>query len=356
MFSIVAKKYPYVAGIDTHAKKHACVLINNLGEQIWSGECRGIQKDFYHLLLTVKRRVAGSKVLFAIEGTSSYGELLTKYLMDSGEDVCEVKPPTQKSRGGVGKSDLIDAEMAARSVLYIPTDRLIQPRVGDLRKTLRIICAARTIMAKQHTMDKNALNALMRSNDVGVDMRCALTVHKIRGIAKKITTEDMLDNGSVAERVARIEAERLANSIINNENLLYANKKELTRYIQMVAPSLLLLPGVGPVSAAVIICAYSHKGRFRSAAAFASLGGVAPIPASSGNVVRHRINHHGDRVLNNALDVIARTNMRQDEETQLYIKKRMERGSSLRETRRALKRYTARRVYKLLESLNLGVD
>ncbi|MFI7744946.1 transposase [Kocuria rhizosphaericola] len=66
-------------------------------------------------------------------------------------------------------------------------------------------------------------------------------------------------------------------------------------------------PGIGPVTAAIIVCAYSHHGRIRSGAAFAALAGVAPRPASSGNTTRHRLNRSGDRQLNRAFETIVRT-------------------------------------------------
>lgn len=78
-------------------------------------------------------------------------------------------------------------------------------------------------------------------------------------------------------------------------------------------------PGVGPVTAAIIICAYSHHGHIRSEAAFAALGGVAPRPASSGNTTRHRLNRSGDRQLNRAFDVIVRTRMSFDPDTKDYV-------------------------------------
>ncbi len=76
------------------------------------------------------------------------------------------------------------------------------------------------------------------------------------------------------------------------------------------ARDLLEQPGIGPVTAAVALAAWSHPGRVRSEAAFASLAGVNPIPASSGNTVRHRINRGGDRPLNRALHMAVVTRMR----------------------------------------------
>ena len=109
--------------------------------------------------------------------------------------------------------------------------------------------------------------------------------------------------------------------------------------------------GVGAVTAAVVLTAWSHPGRVRSEAAFASLAGVNPLPASSGNTVRHRLNRSGDRRLNRALHTITMTWMTHDPGTRGYVAKRTQEGRSYREIRRSLKRYIARILYRHLNTL-----
>lgn len=123
---------------------------------------------------------------------------------------------------------------------------------------------------------------------------------------------------------------------------------ELVR--QSPARLLLAQPGNGPITAAVALTAWSHLGRIRSEAAFASLAGVNPIPASSGNTVRHRINRGGDRRLNRALHMAIVTRMRMDAATRAYVERRTAEGRTLREIRCCLKRYLARQVYRHLNT------
>lgn len=99
-----------------------------------------------------------------------------------------------------------------------------------------------------------------------------------------------------------------------------------------------------------LLVAWSHAGRLRSEAAFASLAGVAPIPASSGQVTRHRLNRGGDRQLNRALHVVVLSRLQHHAETKAYMQRRITEGKSYREVRRCLKRFVARRLFKLLES------
>jgi transposase len=125
---------------------------------------------------------------------------------------------------------------------------------------------------------------------------------------------------------------------------------ELRPVLEALCPRLLAEPGVGTISAAELINAWSHPGRIRSEAAFAMLAGAAPIPASSGQTVRHRLNRSGDRQLNRALHTITMSRLRHDPRTHAYAQKRREEGKTPREIRRCLKRYVARQLFRLLEA------
>jgi transposase len=126
-------------------------------------------------------------------------------------------------------------------------------------------------------------------------------------------------------------------------------RAELERLVAAVAPWLLELPGVGPISAAQVLVSWSHAGRLRSEAAFAMLAGAAPIEASSGRVVRHRLNRGGDRQLNRALHTIVLARLRDDPSSRAYSARRRSQGKSTREIRRCLKRAVTRQLFKLLE-------
>jgi transposase len=110
--------------------------------------------------------------------------------------------------------------------------------------------------------------------------------------------------------------------------------------------------GIGPVTAAVAYTTWSHAGRVRSEAAFAALAGVNPIPASSENTNRHRLNHGGDRRLNHALHMAVITRMTHDPDTRAYIEPRRAEGHTTKQIRRSLKRYLARHLYRTPESLH----
>lgn len=351
MFAIVAEKYQYIVGVDTHAQKHVATIVNNHGVVLASREIRVTGSQMNGFLSWVRKVTDNAEaVLLAVEGTSSYGETLTQLALASGFVVAEVKPPKTKSRGGDGKTDHIDAELAALGVLRLPVDKLIVPRSGTQRKSLRILLASRRSMVMRRTAEKQMLIALLRGCDLGVDARKALTSKQYGEIAKWKTGA----GDDQEQAIARFEAKRLATSITESGVVLERNEVQLAALVKTMAPSLLDLPGLGPVTAAQVLCSYSHKGRVHSAAAFAALAGTTPIPASSGNVTRHRLNRFGDRALNGAIHTVALSRMLHDDITKAYVAKRTANGQSMREIRRSLKRYIARSLYKQLETYNIG--
>ncbi|MFJ6074031.1 transposase [Streptomyces sp. NPDC093065] len=129
-------------------------------------------------------------------------------------------------------------------------------------------------------------------------------------------------------------------------------EKELLQLVGKQAPELLEMLGVGAITAAQILVSWSHPGRFRSEAAFASFAGVAPIPASPGLTNKHRLNRGGDRQLNRAMHTITLTRMRPDPTTKTYIARRISQDKSSRDAQRCLKRNVCRQIFKILERRN----
>ena len=138
---------------------------------------------------------------------------------------------------------------------------------------------------------------------------------------------------------------RRINEITREQNELFA---ELTVLIQAHAPQLLEQPSIGTVTAAVIIGRTAGAKRFRSEACFARHAGTAPIPASSGNTIRHRLHRGGDRQLNRAIHIIALGRMAWDPETRAYIQRKQSEGKTKLEAIRCLKRHIARQIWHLL--------
>lgn len=344
---LVAEQFDHVVGVDTHARSHTyCVIECRTGAVVDTATFPTSHAGLARAIRWVRRRGDG-ELLAAVEGTSSYGASVATMFAEDGIEVSEVRPAARATQAATGKSDTIDAEAAARSVLGIEVARLARPRCRGDRSALRVLLAARRLMDQQRTANRNALNALVRTTDLDVDARRPLTNAQLRTIAAwRIGRHD----ASTPTGVARREARRLATTVLDQTRLLAENHRQLDELVNEAAPGLQDQPGLGPVTAAIIVCAYSHKGRVRSEAAFAALGGVAPLPASSGNTTRHRLSRSGDRQLNRALDIVVRTRMSRDLETQAYVARRRSEGRTNREIRRCLKRYVARTIYRQLEA------
>ena len=125
--------------------------------------------------------------------------------------------------------------------------------------------------------------------------------------------------------------------------------EQLDRLVGEAAPELIAVESVGTDTAAsLLIAAGDNPQRLRSEAAFAHLCRVAPIPASSGKVARHRLNRRGNRDANRALYAIAFGRMRRDRRTRDYVARRTVEGKSKKEIIRCLKRYIARELYRVL--------
>jgi len=229
----------------------------------------------------------------------------------------------------------------------LPETQLRQPRADDgVRAAVRVLLASRDHMSTERTATINALTSLLRVSDLGIDARHPLTAAQITTITGWRTR-----NEELALATARWEATRLAKRVSTLDEELKQITKRITDLLrQSPAHALLEQPGIGPVTAALALTAWSHLGRIRSEAAFASLAGVSPIPASSGNTVRHRINRGGDRRLNRALHMAVVTRMRMDPRTRAYVQRRTAQGRTLREIRRCLKRYLARDIYRRLNA------
>lgn len=345
--ALVAEQYDYVIGIDTHSRTHTYAIINTTSGAKIGCEAFPVTKPGMDRAIAWIHRNTSGEILASIEGTNSYGSSIRRSLIVEGVRVVEVKPPRKKARHGVGKSDPIDAFAAATSILGQETELLLHPRCDGERAAISVLLAARRRIDHQRTANRNALNALVRLIDLGVDARHALTDAQLKGISEWRTRE----HDTIDQRIARAEAIDLAKSIKASKARIKEIESELIDLDEKMAPGLQDQFGMGPVTVGIILAAYSHQGRVRSEAAFAALAGVSPLQASSGNTKRHRLNRGGDRQLNMALDIIAKNRMRFDEKTKAYVERRTAEGLSYREIKRCLKRFLARSIFRQLEAL-----
>lgn len=333
-----------VIGVDTHRDIHAYAVCDAATGQVIDRFTASATATGY---AQAQARVAmlDGAVLWAIEGTGSYGHGLTCCLTQAGEDVAEVDHPHKRGRDGRGKTDGIDAVRAARHVIaatHAATPRHLQ----GPREALRVLMLARDGATNTRTDAIRQVRAII----VGLpdDIRQRLSGLGPDRLLK--TCAGLRKAANDPHTAAVITALRaIARRGLTATGEATTHKHEITRLVAEMNPRLLDQKGVGPITAAALLIAWSHHGRLRNEACFARLAGVAPIPASSGMTNRHRLDRGGDRKLNNALHTIALTRARSDPETLAYIQKRIALGSTRRDAIRSLKRHIARALFRLME-------
>lgn len=332
-----------VIGVDTHRDLNVAVALDEQGHFLGSTVVATTQAGHAELLIWARRH--GRIAQVGVEGTGSYGAGLTRFLRAAGIAVLEVERPERRKRSGVGKSDALDAERAARAVLS-GTVR-VQPKGGDgVVESLRVLWAVRRGAVKARTQAANQLHSLV-----------VTAPDSLRHQLRALTCTQLVER-AVRWRVGSASdptlASRLAiRSVARRHQELTAEVKLLDHQIRTLvgtlAPQLVALPGVGYETAAtLLVTAGDNPDRLLSEASFAQLCGVAPIPASSGRTVRHRLNRAGDRQANRALFLIVLVRMFRDDRTRAYVARRIAEGRSKPEIIRCLKRYVAREVFPLL--------
>jgi transposase len=343
---MVAEAVDAVVGGDTHKDTHTLEMVAPNSATLATITVGNDESGYAHAIAWIAEHAPGPHVIVGLEGTRSYGIGLARALNQAGLTVVEVERPKREQRRGRGKSDPIDAHLAALATLRMDSDRLPIPRADGDREALRILLVGRRELADTQTRQKNQLKALLLAGD---HVERALSRSKF-SLATLATIARRRGSGeeTVEQAVRRCEARRLAIAIRNADRDLAANDKQLRHIVSRLAPDLLTRRGIGPVSAATAIVAWSHHGRCRNNAAFAALAGASPVPASSGRIVRHRLNRGGDRDLNRALHTIANTRWRDCPRTAAYIRRRRSEGKADGEIRRMLKRYIARELYRTL--------
>ena len=159
----------------------------------------------------------------------------------------------------------------------------------------------------------------------------------------------------VDRRLCRLPAcsrVRIAREQITQLRVLTRRVDALERVLHALVaahrPQLLAETGCGALTAALLIGRTAGAQRFRSDASFARQTGTAPIPCSSGQRHRHRLDRGGDRQLNHAPHIIAITRARHDPATRAYLARKQAEGKGKKGALRCLKRHLARRFHHLL--------
>jgi transposase len=350
--SMLAELVEVVIGVDTHSQTHTAAVVDARTGGVLARATVPADPDGYAQLSALAEQHSGLRA-WALEGTGGYGAGLARHLAAAEELVVELDRPKRPARRAGAKSDSIDAERAARDALT--RAHLAQPKSGAERAALQMRLTARRAAVEAATAAQRQLLALVITAPEVVRA-------KFRGQSTRamITTAVRLrpaSRGGDVEVTAALTVLRdLARRIRFLEVEALGHEQAIRAIVRSWRPDLLQLTGVGPIVAATVLTAWSHPGRCRDDAAFAMLAGVAPIPASSGKTVRHRLNRAGDRQLNRALHTVTLSRLQRDPRTRAYAERRRAEDKTDREIKRCLKRYIARELYRRLEAPPSALD
>lgn len=343
---MVADELDYVIGVDTHLDEHVLAIIAAPSGAVVARRSIQASARGYAAALRFAAAEANGARVWAIEGTGSYGAGLARYLAEQGETVLELSRTPRAERRLQGKDDALDAARTARAALASET--LALPRAGQRREALRLLLVARrsAVDVRREALAQLRGVIVTAPDHIRQELR-GLSAGKLLGRCSRLRRSSSADADELAARlVLRSLARRIEAATREADQL----ERELLGHVRALAPSLLDEPGVGPIVAAQLIVAWSHRGRLRSEACFARLAGVAPVPASSGQTRRQRLSRGGDRQLNRALHTVVLHRRQHDPATRDYIARRVAEGKSRRDATRLLKRYLARHLYRLLQA------
>jgi transposase len=341
---MLADQLDYVVGVDPHRDAHALAAVHaGTGAEVFEAEVAASTHGYARALRLAERHARGRRA-WAIEGTGSYSAGLARFLSAHGERVLEVGR-SKRERRSHAKTDALDALRAARAVLG--ATKPATPRAGGRREALRALMVARegALTAKKAGLCQLRALLVTCPEPLRSELRSLTRTRLLRRLAavRPHRHEDAEVRGTL---IALRALARRVQALTAEEREL---KREIQALVAQLAQPLLDEEGIGPVSAARALISWSHPGRVRNEAAFARLGAAAPIPASSGQTVRHRLDPGGDRQLNRALHTIIVSRRKSHAPTIAYIERKTREGKSVREAIRCLKRHLARHIYRVLE-------
>jgi transposase len=285
---MLAESVDGVIGVDTHRDTHrdtlTAAVVTHLGGVLARATTSADAAGYQRLLDFAHAQIPGHRC-WAVEGAGSFGAGLAAFLAQHGERVVEVGRPKRPASRSGAKSDALDAVRAAREALG--QDRLATPRRRGQREALRVLLTTRRCATLARVAAIGQLKALIvgAPEELRAELRSRNTANQIRHCAglRERPARSLEHRATV--RALRATAQRIQFLQAEADQL----QAELAVLVGAVAPWLLEVPGVGPLSAAQVLVSWSHAGRLRSEAAFAALAGTNPIPASSGQVTRHRL-------------------------------------------------------------------
>jgi transposase len=329
-------------GVDPHKASLAVAAIDEaLGELV---ERAGFAQDRAGLRALERWARRFPERRWAVENAGGLGRHLAVRLASSGESVVDVPPKLSArvrvlSTGNARKNDGLDA--LATALAASRNERLAHIEHEADSEAMRLLSERREDLVAERTRALNRLHALLRDLLPG-------------GVARKLSADraarilrGIRPNGTSA-RLRRSLASEVLRDVRTLDRKIADLNVRIEAEVQASGTTLTEIFGIGPILAARIIGTVGDVSRFPTKAHFASYSGTAPLEASSGEAVRHRLSLAGNRHLNYALHMVAVCQARSDARGGAYYRKKIAEGKSRKEALRCLKRRISDAVYRSL--------
>jgi transposase len=351
-----------VIGADTHKRTHALAAVDEgTGRQRGGRQIKAEEPG--HLAAVRWARSLDDERVWAIEDCRHVSRRFEQALIAAGERVVRVAPhrmgASRRGEREPGKSDQIDALAIARAVVKDGAERFPVAHLDERAMEIRLLSDHRKDLVAERTRAQNRLRWHLL--DLSPELESSLgrgSLEKPRQLAR---IDRCLRRMPACARV-RVAREQVAQLRLLSRQV-DALQQELLILVKAHRPQLLAETGCGALTAALLIGRTAGAERFASDASFARQAGTAPIPCSSGQRDRHRLDRGGDRQLNSALHIIAITRARYDPATKAYLARKEAEGKTRKGALRCLKRHLARRFHYLLslpaetaQTGQLGID
>ena len=341
-----------VVGIDAHKYSHTAAIVERASGRVVQEVTVASGDDGHRRLLDVARGRDGERV-WAIEDCRNVSGALERFLLRAGERVIRVHPKLMATR----------AQGRAPS-RQVRCDRRDRGRAGSdprARSAGRLSRRARSARSRGWSTTARSWSPSAPASRAGCAGCCTTSTRPcsrpLAGWATRTRSRAWTRALAALEPVAQVRiGRRLVERLGQLNPQIAALARELAPLVKRRHALLLAVPGCGVITAARLIAEIANIARFRSDAKLASYAGVAPVDASSGKQLRHRLNRAGNRQLNAALHVIALTQARIHAPARDYLARRRADGKTPKEGLRALKRHLARHIYRLFTAIHSHDD
>ena len=330
-----------VIGMDPH-KRSVTIEVMTAGEEVLGGGRFGTDTDGFAAMVEYVEQ--WPERVWAIEGCNGIGRHVAMRLLAEGQDVVDVPPKLSArarvfSTGQGRKTDATDAH----SVALVGTRMSgLRPVVADDQlAVLRMLADRRRALGEEHTRKVSQLHALLLELLPG-GAKKDLSAAQAKALLAKVRPRDL-----VGKTRRRLAAELVAD-LEQNYARRKAADKELRALLAQTGTGLLDLHGIGPSGAARLLVEVGEITRFPDRNHFASWTGTAPVDASSGDHVRHRLSRGGNRQINRVLHTMAVVQLRNPTQGRAYYDRKKATGKSSNEAMRCLKRRLSDAVYRVM--------